>query len=55
LKGRGKKRFTVARIPTGFPARSGQREVDAELLVVFGVDGTVNELRLGKDISCAWS
>jgi hypothetical protein len=42
------KRFTEARVPTGFPARSGQREVDGEHLVVSGVDGAVNELRLGK-------
>jgi hypothetical protein len=26
-----------------------------ELLVVSGVDGAVNELRLDKEISCAWS
>jgi hypothetical protein len=44
----------VARVPTGFPARCGQREVSGELLVVSGIDGAVNELRLGKEISCAW-
>jgi hypothetical protein len=55
LKGKGKKRLTAARVPTGFPARSGQREVDGEPLVVSGVDGAVDELRLGRKISCAWS
>jgi hypothetical protein len=38
LKGKGKKRLTAARVLTGFPVRSGQREVDGELLVVSGVD-----------------
>jgi hypothetical protein len=55
LKGKGKKRLTAARVPTGFLARSGQREVNGELLVVSGIDGAVEELRLGKEISCAWS
>jgi hypothetical protein len=39
----------------GFPTRSGQREVDGEPLVVSGVGGAMNELRLGNEISCAWS
>jgi hypothetical protein len=47
--------ISSARILVGFPARSSQREVDGELLVVSGIDGAMNELRLGKEISCEWS
>jgi hypothetical protein len=35
--------------------RSGQRVVDGEFLVASGIEGEVDELRLGKGISCAWS
>jgi hypothetical protein len=47
--------ISPARVPVGFPVRSGQREFDGELMVVFGVDAAMNELRLGKEISCEWS